>query len=121
LAPEEVEVLRNAAEGYTVAEENGYVAALQTALTEDLILEGLAREAVRRLNNMRRDADYALSDHIAVTYKASDKLGQAIGKHADYIMSDTLTDKLTAADPSGDRVEAFEFDGQTATFGVKRI
>src|SRR5262249_38755417 len=57
VTPEEVEVRRNATEGYTVAEENGYVAALRTTLTHALVAEGLAREAVRRVQLMRRDAD----------------------------------------------------------------
>ena len=95
VTPEEVEVRRNATEGYTVAEENGYVAALRTTLTDALIAEGMAREAVRRIQLMRRDADYALSDHIAVTYKASDKLAQAITANVDYVRTETLADKVS--------------------------
>jgi len=121
LTAEEVEVRRNAAEGFTVAEENGYVAALRTALTEELIQEGLTREVVRRINTLRRDADYALSDHVVVTYTASEKLASALTKHAEYVRSETLADSLTATSvPAGDKVESFEFDGQTLTLGVKR-
>jgi isoleucyl-tRNA synthetase len=65
LTPDEVEVRRNATEGFTVAEEDGYVAALRTTLTEELILEGLAREAVRRINNMRRHAAIGAGAHRA--------------------------------------------------------
>ena len=122
LTPDEVEVLRNAAEGFTVAEENGYVAALRTALTEELVLEGLAREAVRRINTMRRDADYALSDHVTVQYRASAQLAQALTVHGEYVQAETLADALVSADvPQGERVESFEFDGQTATFSVARV
>jgi isoleucyl-tRNA synthetase len=122
LTPEEVEVRRNATEGYVVAEENGYVAALRTALTDALIMEGLAREAVRRIQNMRRDADFQLSDHITVTYKASDKLAKALSENGDYVRSETLADSLISSDsPQGDRVDTFEFDGETVTFGVKRV
>ncbi|MBX3063829.1 MAG: isoleucine--tRNA ligase [Anaerolineae bacterium] len=121
LTPEEVEVRRNATAGFTVAEENGYVAALRTELSEELILEGLAREVVRRVNTMRRDADYALSDAITVTYKASARLAQAIQTHAEYVKSETLASELNAVDaPTGDRVESFDFDGETLTIGVKR-
>ncbi|MCC7447530.1 MAG: isoleucine--tRNA ligase [Anaerolineae bacterium] len=121
VTPEEVEVRRNATEGYTVAEENGYVAALRTALTDALIMEGLAREAVRRVQLMRRDADYALNDHIVVTYKASDKLAQALTANAEYVRTETLADTLSVVDaPQGDKVESFEFDGETVTFGVMR-
>ncbi len=122
LTPDEVEVRRNATAGYAVAEENGYVAALRTALTDTLIAEGLAREAVRRVQLMRRDADYALSDHIHVTYRASDKLAKALEANADYMRAETLADSLSAAEaPQGDRTEAFEFDGESVTFAVRRV
>lgn len=121
VTPEEVEVRRNASEGYTVAEENGYVAALRTALSDELIKEGLAREVVRRVNSLRRDADYALSDSIILTYQASERLAQAISDNAEYIQSETLAVSLvTDAAPQGDRVETFEFDGETGTFAVRR-
>jgi isoleucyl-tRNA synthetase len=121
LTPEEVEVRRNATEGYTVAEEDGYVAALRTHLTDDLIKEGMAREVVRRINTMRRECDYALNDQIVVTYKASDKLVDALQTHANYLMTETLATALTPADaPSGDRVESFDFDGETITVGIQR-
>ncbi len=122
VTPDEVEVRRNATEGYAVAEESGYVAALRTALTDALVMEGLAREAVRRVQLMRRDADYALSDHIQVTYSASDKLARALTANADYVRAETLADVLTAAEaPQGDRVETFEFDGETVAFAVRRV
>jgi isoleucyl-tRNA synthetase len=122
LTPEEVEVRRSATEGFVVAEENGYLAALKTDLTPELVAEGFAREVVRRLNTLRRDADYALSDHITVTYKASEKLAAAITTHAEYITSETLATALTVSDaPTGDKVETFEFDGETLTVGVKRV
>jgi isoleucyl-tRNA synthetase len=122
VTPDEVEVRRNATEGFAVAEESGYVAALRTALTDTLIMEGLAREAVRRVQLMRRDADYALSDHIQVTYSASDKLAKALTANADYVRAETLADMLTAAEaPQGDRVESFEFDGETVAFAVRRV
>jgi isoleucyl-tRNA synthetase len=122
LSAEEVEVRRTAAEGFTVAEENGYVAALQTTLTEALIKEGLAREVVRRINLMRRDADYALSDTIRITYNATPRLAEALTAHSSYVCDETLAERLEAvAQPEGDKVETFEFDGETITLGVKRV
>lgn len=121
VTPDEVEVLRRAAEGFTVAEENGYVAALQTALTEALILEGLAREVVRRVNTMRRDADYGLSDTITVSYTASAKVRQALAQFGTYISDEVQATALTESTaPSGDRVETFDFDGESVTLAVKR-
>jgi isoleucyl-tRNA synthetase len=122
VTPDEVEVRRNASAGYAVAEENGYVAALNTTLTDTLIAEGLAREAVRRIQLMRKDAEYELNDRITVTYKASDKLAKALTANADYVRNETLADSLNAADlPQGDRADTFEFDGESVIFAVKRV
>jgi isoleucyl-tRNA synthetase len=121
VAPEEVEIWRQSAEGYAIAESNGYVAALDTTLTDDLILEGLAREVVRRVQSMRKDADFAITDHIVVQYSASERLARAIQAHADSIRTETLAAQLlTAETVDGFRSETFEFDGETLTLGVKR-
>jgi isoleucyl-tRNA synthetase len=82
----------------------------------------LAREVVRRVNAMRRDADYALNDNIRVVYKASGKLAKALATNAEYVKSETLATELkTASAPKGDRVESFEFDGETLTVSVRRV
>jgi isoleucyl-tRNA synthetase len=118
---EEVEVKRAAAEGFAIAEENGYLAAIDTTLTDDLLMEGLAREVVRRVQTMRRDADFNISDTIIISYTASDKLDQAIQKFSDYIRSETLSEKLEVGEPSnGFHHENFEFDGENLSLGVKR-
>jgi len=64
---------------------------------------------------MRRDADYALNDHIHVTYHASDKLAQALQANADTMRAETwrIVVRVDAPDsPQGDRVDTFEFDGE---------
>ena len=121
-APAEVQVLREAGAGYAIAEEGGYLVALDTTLTEDLIREGLAREVVRRVQRMRQDADFNVSDHIALRYKASDKLAQAIQQYAEYIGGETLSDSLDAGEPNGGfHSEQFEIDGESLMVGVKRV
>jgi isoleucyl-tRNA synthetase len=134
MTPEEVEVRRSAAEGYSIAEDNGYIAALDTRLTDDLIMEGLAREVVRRVQTMRKDADYDISDNIALTYVASTRLAQAIERFAEYIRSETLAQKMEQGEPSngfhtayfgpdpqGDPKKDTSIDGETLALGVKRL
>jgi isoleucyl-tRNA synthetase len=121
IMPEEVEVWRQSVEGYAVAESNGYIAALDTTLNEALILEGLAREVVRRVQSMRKDADFAITDKILVQYQASERLEQAIDAHRDYIQSETLASQLIKADAAnGFYVEQFIIDDETLKLGVKR-
>ena len=87
---EECEVKQNAAAGYAVAEDGGYVAALNTTLTDDLIREGMAREVVRRIQASRKDAGFEIEDKINVVYTAGDGLRAAIEQFADYIKGETL-------------------------------
>lgn len=120
--PDEVQVLREAGAGYAIAEDGGYLVALDTTLTEDLIREGLAREVVRRVQSLRRDADFNISDHIVLKYQASDKLVQAIQQFTDYIGGETLSDTLEIGEPSdGFRTEQYDIDGESLTLGVKRL
>lgn len=130
VTPEEVEVKQQAAEGYAIAEESGYLAALETTLTEDLIREGLAREVVRRVQSMRRDADFDIEDNIHIAYTASEKLTEAIEQFADYIKAETLATELAAAEPgedffreefkSAEKGEDNSIKGETLVIGVKR-
>ena len=118
---EEVQVLMKAAEGYASAEEAGYMAVIDTRLNEDLINEGLAREVVRRVQNMRRDADFNIADKIVTRYVASDRLANAISQYAAYIQAETLTKSLEATEPEdGFHREDFALDGEMLALGVKR-
>jgi isoleucyl-tRNA synthetase len=119
---EQVEVQQEAAEGYAVSEEYGYLAALKTELTDDLIREGLAREFVRRIQTLRKDADFEISDRITVSYQAGEKVRAAVEAHRAYIQTETLADALIEAAPeNGARSEAFEIDGESVVIGVRRV
>ncbi|HEX2906267.1 MAG TPA: isoleucine--tRNA ligase [Phototrophicaceae bacterium] len=121
VSPEEVEVKQQAAAGFAVAQDGGYLAAVDTTLTEDLMMEGLAREVVRRVQTMRKDADFNIADTIHIRYTASERLGRAIGKFADYIRAETLGTSLEVGESNnGFYRQEFSFDGETLAVGVKR-
>lgn len=134
VTPEECEVKRSAAEGYALAEEAGYLVALDTTLTDELIMEGLAREVVRRVQTARKDADYDIADRIVLKYTASPRLQQAIERFADYIRAETLTERIEQGEPTngfyrvyfgpdqnGDPKKNTSIDGETLVLGVKRL
>lgn len=118
---EEVEVHQSASAGFTAMEEDGLLTALKTDLDEALIAEGLTREAVRRIQIMRREADFALDDHIAVTYSASPKLAQALEKFRDYFSTETLADNVTANGSVNGDAQTFEFDGESFVVSIARL
>jgi isoleucyl-tRNA synthetase len=120
--PEEVEVKALAKEGFAVAEEGAYVAALITELTPELVQEGLAREFVRRVQDLRKTSDLDVADRIELFVEASPGLRSAVEAHKDYITTETLTSTLTfGAPPEGASVVEDGFDGEKVTVGlVKR-
>jgi isoleucyl-tRNA synthetase len=119
--PGDVEVRAQARSGFAVAEEGAYVAALVTELTPELIREGQAREFVRRVQDLRKSAEFDVADRITLYITASEGLQAAIEAHRDYITAETLTvDLQFAAAPSEAQTSKEDFDGETLVIGVKK-
>jgi isoleucyl-tRNA synthetase len=111
--PEEVEVRALAKAGYAVATEGALLAALVTDLTPELEQEGLAREFVRRLQDLRKQADLDIADRIRVFYQASPKLAEAMTAFRDYIMNETLAVEMLSQElPHGLPNTSDSFDGE---------
>ena len=121
LHPDEVLIQTQAREGFGVAGEGGLVVALDTALTPALEQEGLAREVIRRVQDLRKQADYDLTDRITVQYRAGDKLAEAIAAFRDAIAAEVLADTLEAVDaPAGDKVLEDRVEGEALVIAVRR-
>jgi len=103
-------------------EDNGYVVALDMQLTSDLLEEGLAREVIRRIQNLRKTADFALDDRIEIVYAdASSGIDAVMLLFSGYISQETLADSLTMGAITDDFVsESLELKGEALTIGVKR-
>ncbi|MBR2828849.1 MAG: class I tRNA ligase family protein, partial [Bacilli bacterium] len=81
-------------EGYASTSNNKTIVVLDTELTEELILEGLAREFVRKVQSLRKDLDFVITDHIKVYYNGSDKIEKMLTLYKDYIMNEVLGEEL---------------------------
>ncbi|OPX23371.1 MAG: isoleucine--tRNA ligase [Candidatus Latescibacteria bacterium 4484_107] len=120
LLPEEVVVETKPKEGLSVTEEDGYVAALNTELTEVLEDEGFARELVHRIQNMRKEAGFEVSDRIALSYRTTPRLEQAISAFRDFIQAETLCLKFETAD-DGDFTVSEKINGQEAWIAISKV
>ena len=121
IQPDEVEVRANAHSGYTVATEGANIAALVTDLTPELVKEGLAREFVRHIQDLRKTAGMEISDRIEVCYQADDLLAEAIRDNKDYVCSETLTVSLQEGPVPADWAQVSDsFDDVTVTVGLKK-
>ena len=127
LRPDEVLVESSAPEGYAVADGDGMLVALNTSMTAELRLEGVARDLVRSVQDARKQAGLAISDHIALTLAAGDTataelLAQTLAAWGDYLRGETLADRLmVSAAPAGAYVETVDLDAGTITLGVSRV
>ena len=107
------------AEGYCVASDHGVTVVLNTVLTDDLVEEGLEREIVSKIQTMRKESGFVVTDHIEINYKAEDKLNAVFERFASEIMKDTLADSLTAGD-GGQFVKQWDVNGLPLTLGLTK-
>jgi len=120
LRAEEFEVRLQPHAGLAAASEGGYLAALDTRLTPELELEGLAREFIRRLQELRKQHGMAVNDRIRVRFAASPRLAEAVERHRQHVQDETLTVELAAvpaAEASG--LDQHRFDGETLALDLR--
>lgn len=119
LEPEEVLVEATDREGFVSAVEAGVTVAVNTQLSDNLLSEGLAREVVHHLQNMRRDADFDIADRITTYYQTDGTLADVVQRHAEYIQQETLSEEIVVGSaPAGAHAESATLDGHAVEFGV---
>ena len=122
LGPEDIDVSSEGIEGWLVGQEGAVTVALDTALSDALLAEGLARESINRLQSLRKKADFDVTDRIEVQYQATGRLSEAIADHAGWIRNETLALELEEAEqPAGEVVETFQIGEDALTVGVRRV
>ena len=121
LAATEVLVGTEAADGWAAAEDGGYAALIETTLTPALVSEGLSRELVRRLQDLRREAGLDLSDRIHVTYHGDDVIAAVVASHGRYIAEETLALSINAGDAPADATTATAtLEGHEVTLALRK-
>ena len=98
-------------EGFEVVSDKGVTVALDTTVTEDLLEEGIAREIVSKVQTMRKESDFNVTDHIAIRYKAVGKTAEVLGKLGGEISADTLCDDIAEGD-EGDVRKEWDINGE---------
>ena len=117
LTADDVLVTRKPKEGLVVASQGAIVVGLETALTPELISEGLAREFVSNVQSMRKEADFEVTQRIALTVEADDEMKAALTTHADYVKAETLAVELTFAAAAA---EAIDLNGHATKIAVAK-
>jgi isoleucyl-tRNA synthetase len=108
-----------AKEGFTVAMENNLFIIIDTTLTEELVHEGYAREFISKVQQMRKNADFEMMDKIHITFDGDDEIAKAVEIHHDYIMQETLAEKIERVTAAG--LEKQDLNGHETGMKVERI
>ena len=99
LEPEDILLQAQDTDGFASASDAGYTVAITTAISAELADEGLARELVRRIQDMRREAGFVLSDRITTWYAGDADIARVMQSQAAYIQAETLSTELVAGAP----------------------
>ena len=113
-----IEMVRS--ERYYSVEDGGITVAIDTTLTPELVEEGFVRELVSKLQTMRKEADFQVTDHIAVYVSGNERIAGMMQKNWKEIGGDTLADQLHLEEMDGYSKE-WDINGETVTLGVKQI
>ena len=121
LSPDEVLVREEPRAGLAVASERSLTVAVDVAITPELVAEGRAREVVRRVQSLRKEAGLNLDDRIITTYQAEGPLAEAIAAWQAFIAAETLSVELRAGPPEeGATVVEDRIDGQLLKVGIRK-
>ncbi len=121
LRPEEILIEERQKPGLASVSEGGYVVALDSEITPELYYEGLVRDFVRHVQNIRKESGFNIEDHITVSYAGNDDLETALQRFDSYARAETLATAIRATEPEGNmhsaRVQVGDVD---VLVGVRR-
>jgi isoleucyl-tRNA synthetase len=126
LGPDDVTIVRRAAGSLAVQEEGGFFVALDPAVSPELKLEGYARELISRVQRMRKESGFAVSDRISVRIAGSAQVRDVINAHGAWIAEEVLAADLRLGSEGEGNGEArdeqsIDLDGITAAVAITRI
>jgi isoleucyl-tRNA synthetase len=124
LQQDDLTIVHRAAGDLVVKEEGGYFAAIDPALTPALRAEGLARELVSRIQRLRKDAGFAVSDRIRVQVTGNSEVEEVVRTVGDYIAGEVLAVELIAGGTiagTPDATQTIDLDGRVVTVALTRV
>ena len=120
LATEDLLIEATQREGFFTVTDRGITVALDTVLTDELIEEGFVREIVSKIQTMRKEAGFEVTDHIAITLSGSEKVGAIVASNTAEISGDTLAESISVSEPFGYTRE-WDINGESVTIGVEKL
>jgi isoleucyl-tRNA synthetase len=119
IALEDVEIVHEDIEGWLVASDKGVTVALDTELTPELVNEGTAREFVSKVQNLRKDSGYDVTDRITLEVHANDSIRAALQALSAYIQDETLCTDLTFTSTAG--ASELDINDEMISVNIKKV
>ena len=120
LTAEDLLIETSQKEGFYTVSDKGVIVSIDTVLTPELIAEGVARELISKIQTMRKEAGFNVTDHITVKLAGEEKILDIAQKMCDDITKDTLADSLSAGEPDG-FTKDWDINGEKLTIGIKKV
>ncbi len=122
LVLEDIEVIHEDIIGWLVESDDEITVALDTSLSDELLQEGIAREFVNRVQNLRKDSDFDVMDRITIFCDGSEKITAAVNTFQLYIQRETLAEQISMnLASSNNGVQEFDISGENCRIAVQRI
>ena len=115
---EDVEIISEDIKGWLVANEGNLTVALEVELTDALRKEGMARELINRIQNLRKESGLEITDRIKVVISENQQLQEAVGEYGEYISQQVLAENISFASNDGSEVE---FDDFKVNISVNKV
>ncbi len=106
---QDVEIISEDIPGWLVTNDGNLTIALEIELTKELLLEGMARELINRIQNLRKESGLEITDRIVVTIEPNEKIKDAILSFSDYIKGQVLADDIILSKNDGKEIEFDDF------------
>ncbi len=119
LSAEDVLVETQKRDGFVSESHNDLTVVLSTELTEELIDEGFVREIVSKVQTMRKEAGYSVTDHIRLSYEAAGRSADVLARFGNEIASDVLADEIVSGVTGF--IREWDINGETVVLGVERV
>lgn len=118
---EDLEIITKDLPGWSVNTVNGITVALDVEITEDLLYEGMARELVNRIQNLRKDLGFEVTDKISLKLKEDEKLTEVINTNKNYICAETLAEELIITDQIDSNSIEIAFDDIQTQIAIQKL
>jgi isoleucyl-tRNA synthetase len=116
----DIEVFYQDIEGWQVGSESGYTIALDISINDKLKNEGISREIVNKIQNLRKDSNFNVSDKIIINIVNNNLIDEALKDNLDYVKNETLAVEINFVDKL-DSPREFEFDNIKLELEIKKI